>query len=70
MAIVDSKCDKNMMMDLWDNIHSLTNRISRPWILGGDSNTVLNDVEKIGRIPVFAAYIKYFKNYVKAYDVL
>ncbi|KAH0714861.1 hypothetical protein KY284_007766 [Solanum tuberosum] len=57
-------------MDLWDNILSLSNGISRPWILGGDFNAVSNGVEKIGGIPVVAANVKDFNNCVEACDVL
>ncbi|KAG5610650.1 hypothetical protein H5410_021931 [Solanum commersonii] len=69
-TIVYAKCDKNLRMDLWGDILSLSNGISMPWILGGDFNAVLNGVEKIGGIPVVAADVEDFNNCVEACDVL
>ncbi|XP_049391503.1 uncharacterized protein LOC125855893 [Solanum stenotomum] len=69
VTTVYAKCDKNLRMDLWDDILSLSNGISRPWILG-DFNAVLNGVEKIGGIPVVAVDVEDFNNCVEACDVL
>ncbi|KAG5575996.1 hypothetical protein H5410_056130 [Solanum commersonii] len=70
VTIVYAKCDKNLMMDLWDDILSLSNGISRPWILEGDFNVVSNGAENLGGIPVVAADVEDFNNCVEACDAL
>lgn len=47
-----AKCDASRRMELWDDIYSLANGMSSPWLIGGDFNVVLSGEEKIGGLPV------------------
>ncbi|KAH0657986.1 hypothetical protein KY285_026580 [Solanum tuberosum] len=46
-TIVYAKCDASRRMELWDDIYSLANGMSSPWLIGGDFNVVLSGEEKI-----------------------
>lgn len=48
VTIVYAKCDRSQRLDLWDNIISIANGVSEPWIIGGDFNLVLYASDKIG----------------------
>lgn len=54
VTIVYTKCDRNLRLDLWDGLLSLSNDTKRLWILGGDFNVVLSGEETIGGFPVTA----------------
>lgn len=51
-TLVYAKCDKNVIIQLWDHIYQLANNMTIPWLVGGDFNVVLNEEEKIGGIPI------------------
>ncbi|KAG5605425.1 hypothetical protein H5410_026917 [Solanum commersonii] len=62
-------CDKENRMNLWDNLYSLSSSMTKPWIVIGDFNVVLNGEEKIWCIPVTAAYIEDLQNCTESFDL-
>lgn len=52
LTIVYAKYDRNQILELWDDIFSVANRISGPWIMGGDFNTIINESIKIWGLPI------------------
>ncbi|XP_059315805.1 uncharacterized protein LOC132066520 [Lycium ferocissimum] len=60
LSNIFAKCSEVERLQLWDNIYSLANGMSLPWMIGGDFNVVLNEEEKIGGIPVLAQDIEDF----------
>ena len=68
-TILNAKCDDSWRMELWDDIYSLANGMSSPWLISGDFNVVLSGKEKIGGLPVvdsnhedFITFIFYARN--------
>ncbi|XP_060183335.1 uncharacterized protein LOC132613335 [Lycium barbarum] len=51
-TFVYAKCSAVERLELWDNIYSLANDMSLPWLVGGDFNVILSEEEKIGGLPV------------------
>lgn len=48
VTIAYAKCDSTQRLKLWEELFSISNRMDRSWIIGGDFNVVLNPKEKIG----------------------
>lgn len=69
VTIVYAKGDKELRMDLWDSLYSISCGMTTPWIVGGDFNAVLNGEEKIGGIPVTAADVEDFQTCIGSSDL-
>ncbi|XP_020253806.1 uncharacterized protein LOC109830857 [Asparagus officinalis] len=52
IAIVYALNDNSGRKALWHDILAFKNNVTGPWIIGGDFNTIINNSEKIGGVPV------------------
>ncbi|KAG5595919.1 hypothetical protein H5410_037151 [Solanum commersonii] len=67
---VCAKCNANKRLRLWEDIYQVATDMSRPWILEGDFNVVLNSEEKIGGLPVLDADHEDFENCISFCDLV
>lgn len=53
-TVVYAKCTTHEKLSLWNDLYSLSQEFSLPWMVGGYFNVILWDEEKIGGLPVYS----------------
>ncbi|KAH0705834.1 hypothetical protein KY285_010364 [Solanum tuberosum] len=66
---VYAKCSSIEWLSLWDDIYTLSQEFSLPWMVGGDFNVILGDEEKIGGLPVYPQEYEDFAFCVNSCDL-
>lgn len=66
---VYAKCSSIERLSLWDDIYTLSQEFSLPWMVGGDFNVILGDEEKIGGLPVYPQEYEDFAFCVNSCDL-
>ncbi|XP_060212152.1 uncharacterized protein LOC132639745 [Lycium barbarum] len=69
-TFVYAKCSPVERRELWDNIYSLANDMSLPWLVGGGGfNVILSEEKKIGGFPVDPSECDDFAFYVNSSEL-
>lgn len=66
---VYAKYDKVQRLNLWKDLYQLFNSMNLSWIIGGYFNVVLNEDEKIGKIPIQPTDTKDVEIFVILYNL-
>ncbi|KAK4706774.1 hypothetical protein R3W88_033683 [Solanum pinnatisectum] len=53
-TLVYAKCSAQERLQLWEAIYSVGYNLNLPWLVGGDSNVVLSDKDKIGCLLIYS----------------
>lgn len=53
-TLVYAKCSAQERLQLWETIYSVGYNLNLPWLVGGDSNVVLSDEDKIGCLLIYS----------------
>ncbi|KAG5591021.1 hypothetical protein H5410_041535 [Solanum commersonii] len=68
-TVVYAKCSSIEGLSLWDDIYTLSQEFSLPWMVGGDFNVIQGDEEKIGGLPVYPQEYEDFAFCVNSCDL-
>lgn len=63
-SFIYAKCRRYQRMILWDDLISIANNISVPWLVGGDFNVITMNKEKKGTHPPDINAIMDFNNFI------
>ncbi|KAH0665727.1 hypothetical protein KY285_026933 [Solanum tuberosum] len=54
LTAVYARCNAIERLELWEDLESVANQ-TIPWMVGGDFNTIIDDTEILGGLPVSQA---------------
>ncbi|XP_020262814.1 uncharacterized protein LOC109838800 [Asparagus officinalis] len=66
ITIVYALNDNSGRKALWHDILAFKNNVTGPWIIGGDFNTIINNSEKIGGVPVSVSDTEDFLDFISS----
>lgn len=66
---VYARCSTLERLKLWDSMESMAGEITKPWMIGGDFNVILNGEEKLGDLPVTTQEIMEFAQCLSSYNL-
>ncbi|KAG5632630.1 hypothetical protein H5410_004347 [Solanum commersonii] len=49
---INNRCNTIERLELWDELEGIVDRELCPWVIEGDFNVILNEVEKLGGLPL------------------
>ncbi|XP_049389010.1 uncharacterized protein LOC125853369 [Solanum stenotomum] len=52
VTTVYARCSALEKLELWESLEDIAGSMQKPWLVGGDFNTIRNDSEKLGGLPV------------------
>ncbi|XP_049360162.1 uncharacterized protein LOC125824856 [Solanum verrucosum] len=52
VTLVHASTDRHTRIALWDDLYTIATSMTSPWLVGGDFNVIIDDLEKYGGLPV------------------
>ncbi|KAH0743310.1 hypothetical protein KY290_031303 [Solanum tuberosum] len=52
VTLVYASTNRHTRIALWDDLYTIATTMTSPWLVGGDFNVIIDDLEKYGGLPV------------------
>ncbi|KAH0760993.1 hypothetical protein KY290_017066 [Solanum tuberosum] len=69
VTVVYARCSALERLELWEDLENIANQSNSPWMVGGDFNTVVDESEKSGGLPVSQQETVDFAHCINAFSL-